>query len=576
MATATDGTLLVGDYWNYRVHRFGTNGALLQTFSTKGKGPGQNLAPHGLAVDPRDGSIYVADQNATEIDRFDAAGNYLYSIRTFIFGVTRPNSYVTRMVVDSRGWVYAVNSHSLPSLDDFAQRVLVFDDQGKFQFAFGENGVQDHQFRLLRGIDIGLRGQIYIADAGTGRIKVFSPEGSFLRAFGSKGSQPGQFGGDLRGIVVDENDGWVYVVDAAQNQIEKFTLAGRYLTTFGSEGRDLGQFLDGGREITVGPDNNVYIADFGNNRVNVFRPWGKPLRELPAQPLQAPDGGFNLAKDVAVNDSTGEVYVVDTYNHRIQRFSPTGAFLDTWGYRATNGPDAMNYPRGITVDQSTGDVWMSNTRQGEIKAYTATGDYIREFWWYGFGGDNVAALPRGLWITDDGRLLVADGSNQRIKISDHFGNLLQTLPCGLPGFAGAWNLQGCSSVIQDDDGNIYATAVSENAIYKWEPDGTFIKKWGSPGNGPGQLDQPYDLDIYNGRLYVSDSKNNRISVFDLDGNFVEAFGAKGSAHGRFAQPRGLDIDDAGYLYVADQLNERVEVFDLNGWIAGGSQTREPH
>ncbi|MEY2425608.1 MAG: tripartite motif-containing protein 71, partial [Actinomycetota bacterium] len=75
-ATAADGTILIGDYWNYQVRRFDTEGNLLQSFGSKGKGPDQNLAPHGVGVSPVDGTIYVSDLNAGEIDVYNPDGTY--------------------------------------------------------------------------------------------------------------------------------------------------------------------------------------------------------------------------------------------------------------------------------------------------------------------------------------------------------------------------------------------------------------------------------------------------------------------------------------------------------------------
>src|SRR5687767_12056535 len=80
MATAQDGSLLVGDYWNYQIRRFDTEGNLLQTIGSRGGGLGQNQAPYGIAVDPNDGSFYVADYNSDwEIDKFSATGEPLGS-----------------------------------------------------------------------------------------------------------------------------------------------------------------------------------------------------------------------------------------------------------------------------------------------------------------------------------------------------------------------------------------------------------------------------------------------------------------------------------------------------------------
>ena len=97
MATAKDGTILVGDYWNYSIRRFSAAGTLLQTIGSKGTGPGQIMGTHGLAVDPRDGAIYHADMNHPwQIQKWAADGTYLSVFSTYVAGKTIPRTRTSR------------------------------------------------------------------------------------------------------------------------------------------------------------------------------------------------------------------------------------------------------------------------------------------------------------------------------------------------------------------------------------------------------------------------------------------------------------------------------------------------
>src|SRR5206468_2744107 len=107
--------------------------------------------------------------------------------------------------------------------------------------------------------------------------------------------------------------------------------------------------------------------DYTNDVVQVFNSDGTKLREMPDPPQPAPDGGLNQAEDVAVNQTTGTVYVSDTFNHRIQAFTADGVFVTKWGYRGVGTGNALSYPRGIAVDQSNGNVWVNDTRLADIK-----------------------------------------------------------------------------------------------------------------------------------------------------------------------------------------------------------------
>lgn len=554
MATAVDGSILVGDYWNYAIRRYDLSGNLIQTFSSRGTGPGQNGAPHGVAVDPNDGSIYVADLNNAEIDKFDAAGNYLTTWSTFVPGGTVPFPYTPRLTVDSQSRVYQVSSHVVPP--DFSNRIILRSSTGATLRIMGTNGSGNGQFGVIHGIAVGPSDELYVVDQGNHRIQVFDKDGNFLRKFASGASGPGGIPGDTRGITVDKANGWVYVVDSAESQIEKFDLQGNHLKTWGSEGTGNGQFRDGGREITLDQAGNVHVADFGNYRVNVYSPSGTFQRQYPNPVPAPPPGGFNQATDVAVNQSSGDVYVSDTFNHRVQRFNSAGDFVKEWGFRGTTDPFALNYPRGVAVDPTNGNVWINNTRQGNVKVYTANGGFVRTIGSDGTGPDNFH-YAFGMWVDNSGRGVVTDSGNNRLRVVSQTGAAIWTKPCGT-GTSGI--LKGCTGATTDSAGNIYAAAISERRIYKFSSSGTLLAKWNSSGS-TGSLASPYDVQVIGSRLYVSDSNRNRIVVLDLNGNTVGAFGTKGSEHGQFNKPRGLAADSAGNLYVMDSMNERIEVFD---------------
>jgi tripartite motif-containing protein 71 len=560
MATARDGSILVGDYWNYNIRRYSTDGRLLDTISSRGTGPGQNMAPHGLATDPNDGSIYMADMNwPWKIHKYAADGTWIRSIGTYQFGVTVPYPYVTRVAVLSDGTLLSLSSHNVASATTpFQHRVLKYSADGTYLGSWGVNGSQAGQLGLQRGFAVGPNDEVYLGDATKGLIQVFDKDGNYLRSIGA-----GRFPGDMRGLAVDFDNKWLYAVDAYSSQVEKFELDGTWLGAFGSEGEEDGQFRDGGREITVGQDHRVYVADFGNNRVNVFEPDGTYVDFMPNPAPAAPAGGFNQPQDVTVSPDGKQVFVVDTYNHRVQKFNPAGDPVKVWGFRGSDvaGGNAMNYPRGITF--SKGEVFVMNSREGDVKVYSNNGVYKRSLLEWG-REEGQTNLARGVHVDGTGRIYVADSNNRRIQVFNAAGSLLWTAPCGGPPppppsmslFA------GCTGVDTDGQGNVYAAAPTEHTVYKYSPTGALLQKIGSLGSGNGQLRAPYDVAIWKGKLYVTESNNRRVSVFNFRGGYQGRFGSRGEGDGQFEQPRGIDIDNNGKAYVVDGLLERVSVFQL--------------
>jgi DNA-binding beta-propeller fold protein YncE len=543
--TALDGSIIITDYWNYTVRRFSPEGVLQQTFGgPKGgtEGP-QNQAPHGAAVDPTDGSIWISDINNEQMDVFDSAGNYEFS-----HSVAFSRNYTPRIAINSVGALYIPASHTS---EDYPHRVVVYDENHDLDFVLGSAGSADGEFGIIRGIDTGPDDEVYVLDSGNHRIQVFDAEGNFLRKWGSAGTDPGQFGWDMRGLIVDDANEWVYVVDAQQSQIEKFDLNGTPLATWGSEGTGPGQFRDGGREITLSLDGSrVYAPDFGNNRINVYDSDGNFEFDFPNPPPAPPNGGFNLPQGVAVNAAGTNIFTADTYNHRIQRFSPT-AFTGSWGFRGTTDDFAFNYPRGVAIDPSTGDVWINNTREGNIKVYKPDmSQLIRTF--------NLGGLSnsRGIWVGKDNRVYITDGRSEKLYVTDKLGNLIYSRPCTGNGSS----LDGCTGVSLDSNNYIYAASPVENKIYRWNPTGAPLAKWGAFGTGPGKISKPFDVDVYQNRVYVVEAGNHRISVFTKAGGYLGKFGSKGGGPGQLRDPRSISIDQNGMIYVMDQGNERIVVF----------------
>ncbi len=553
-ATALDGSILVGDYNNYNIKRFSPDGTLLQTFSGSGNGPGQNYQPYGLGVDPVTGVIYLADTIARQIEVFNPDGT---PKATWDINPTG-GYYTTRLAVNHDGWVYTVNSQSISQTAPHT--INVYDRNGTWLFKFGSTGSGLGQTYGYRGIAIGPNEEVWVLDAGNKRVLIYDRNGNYLRTFGTAGSGPGQIGWDARGLALDLDNGWAYVSDASDGTVEKFSLAGQPLATFTIPGPDPGTF-GGPRELTVGHDHNVYVMDYTGERVVVFSPTGQTLRQIPAIPDPAPDGGFNQVEGVAVDQTSGQVYVSDTFNHRIQRFSSTGTFQAKWGYRGRGTGDAMDYPRGIAVDPQDRTVWLNNTRSANIKHYTPSGDFLGDFGTQGAGNDQFY-YSRGITVGSDGRVYVPDSGNRRLKVMSKTGALIWSAPCGAPALTGNYVLFGCTSVALDSAGNVYAAAPTEDVVYKFSPTGTLLAKFGSHGTGNGQFDGAYGVAVRGTRLYVSEMDNNRISVLTTSGAFVGSFGGAGTAHGRFRKPTALALDSQGRLYVTDTGNERVEVFNV--------------
>jgi sugar lactone lactonase YvrE len=291
---------------------------------------------------------------------------------------------------------------------------------------------------------------------------------------------------------------------------------------------------------------------------------------------------FNLPFGVAV-DISGNVYVADSQNSRIRKISPAGLVTtlagSTFGYADGVGTSAQfYYPNGVAVD-GTGNVYVTDSFNHRIRKITPQGivSTIAGSGVAGFAnGTGVAAqfnYPRGIVIDSSGNLYIADTSNHRIRKITSTGVVTTIAGSGI---AGLINSSGTSArfnnprgVTIDNFGNIYVADSSNHCIRKITPSGSVTTFAGTGTIGSddgvfGRFNQPYGVACdSSGLIYVADSFNNKIRkinslgiVSTFAGTGVAGYDTSGSTI-QFNRPSGICFDSSQNIYIGDYDNQRI-------------------
>lgn len=522
-ATMPDGSVLVTDYWNFRVQHFEKDGTLRGTAIARDN---RHLSPYDVAVDPRNGAMFIGDVDRDfNVDKYRADGTYERS-----FGGPSTFLYPAYLDVDSNGRVAVADSRG--------HKIVVYNgDTGVELFRFGTAGSGPGQLRTPRGIAFDANDRLYVADTNNNRIQVFSL-GANSATYLSQWSVPV---GDFRGLTVDKASGAVYLVNGGLGRIQKFSPTGQMLVEFGGYGSAPGRFLNGGRGITIDGDGNVWVGDMPGFRAQKFSPTGAFLQVVPDPPEPPPEGGFAMPGGVAV-DGNGNIFVTDTYNWRVQKFSPNGAFDRQWGNRGV-----FNYARSIAVDPRDDTVVVANSDGQNAKKFTNDGTLL----WTAEGVRSFA-----LDVGPDGTIYAAQQVTNDIKVVSPSGAVLRTI--------GAGQLRNPRGIAVDADGSVWVSNVGSGIVKHLSSTGALLGQFGSFGSGPDQLTEASDVETDATRVFVSDRKLNLIKVWSKNGTFLGSFGGTGGTLGKLRTPQGMHLTPSGRLYVAEFGNERVQEFDVAG------------
>ena len=540
------------------------------------------------------------------------------------------------IAVDAAGNVYVADTTAnVVRLITAGGTISTYAGQGAAGFAGDQGPATQAQLNAPIGLALDPGGNLYIADSGNNRVRKVSKNGVITSIAGNGSPGYSGDGGQAttaalyqpEGVAVDSS-GLLYIADTQNNRVRAVALSGTIQTAVGSgfpsfsgdNGAPAAATLFLPTDVTTDSAGNLYIADFGNDRI----------RKVAQGKIQTIVGGDNsvtifneaVATTVFLNgptgvavDGAGNVYLAEgsigdgsglaVGDFRVWKINSGGVVSTAAGnglasFSGDGGAAAaaqLNNPTAMTFD-AAGNFYIADTNNNRVRKVTPAGIISTAAGtgaagWSGDGGPGPNAQldhPQGLAADADGNVYIADSGNNRIRKLLPGGIIITIAGNGNASYYGDGgpanmaSLHNPHGIFSAGGGYIYIADTGNQRIRELLPDGTITTVAGNGGQGlsgdgaravAAQLNLPTGVAVDGaGNVYVADEGNNRIRMISSGGNISTVAGAAAYGLGDggpataagLNQPVSLVIDSSGNVYFSDTGNNRVREIS-NGTIS---------
>ncbi|MDA2933392.1 IPT/TIG domain-containing protein [Acidobacteria bacterium AH-259-D05] len=474
VAVDAAGNLFIADTDNQRIRKVDAVTGIITTVAGSGQedfsgdgglATGATLDdPLGLAVDGA-GNLFIADFLNSRIRKVDAVTGIITTVAgTGQFAFSGDTGLATAAALDGPQGVVVDGAGNLFIADTFSDRIRKVDGQGiittvagsgAFSFFGDEGSATAAALDLPDGVAVDGAGNLFIADTFNSRIRKVDGQGIITTVAGT-----GEFGFsgdegpataaqlfDPRGVEVDEA-GNLFIADTLNDRIRRVdavtgvitTMAGTGEETFSGEGGPAtAAALNEPSGVVLDSAGNLFIADTLNHRIRRVDAVTGVMTTMAGTGEETFSGEGGPATTAALKepfgvavDEAGNLFIADTFNHRIRRVDATTGIITTVAgtgeatFSGDAGPAvaaALYRPTGVVLD-SAGNLFIAddfNERVRRVDAVTGVITTVAGTGQARFSGDGGLAAgasffgPVGLALDAAGNLFIADEFNNRIR-----------------------------------------------------------------------------------------------------------------------------------------------------------------
>lgn len=272
--------------------------------------------------------------------------------------------------------------------------------------AFARPSDLSHPVRVIKGLStpygiaFNSRGEMVVSEMVGHRVSICDRNGHRVSSFGSRGDSKNQMKYP-RGLAIDDHD-HIYV--SSEHKLQKFKSNGELIKCIGQRGRKEGEFNDP-HGLTL-HNNLLYVCDCDNHRIQVLDLDFNFIKCIGSRGHGR--GEFDAPDDVKF-DNDGNMFVAESGNERVQVLDGTGKYLLHFGH---DGKEKLGVPLGLHVADKY--VYVSN-RDDKIMVYETSGSFVSSFGKYGQKKGEFYE-PRCITSCPNGLIYISDFTNNRVQI----------------------------------------------------------------------------------------------------------------------------------------------------------------